>query len=340
MRAVRFRRPPMSKTPKPSSQSGRIAQPHDALFRRVFSAPAQAAALLRESLPAAVRDRFDWDTLRRLPGTFVDERLRRTESDLLFEVDQPGAESPARLYVLIEHQSSPDPFIALRLLRYCAGVLEAAAREVPERKRLPPVLPVVFHQGRRPWPYPTSLDGLLGESSRDLPWGPRLDFLLLDQGTGGASTVVGSPLGRLAQYLMLAVSGPDAERAVALERAVELMRDLWSAERRGDLETFYSYVFHGREDPAMIETVEALLEELEARSPDSELKSLGQLIWEKAQRRGRSEGERLATVATVEGLLRAGVDWSVIESAIGLDRRGFEALREQVGSYPQPSAPT
>ncbi|MDE2691788.1 MAG: Rpn family recombination-promoting nuclease/putative transposase [Acidobacteriota bacterium] len=326
----------MSEKPKPPRQSSQIAQPHDALFRRVFSEPAQAAALLRETLPVAVRDRFAWNTLRRLPDTFVDERLRRTESDLLFEVDQPGGEPPVRLYVLIEHQSSPDPFMALRLLRYCTSVLEAAVREVPERKRLPAVLPVVFHQGRRPWPYPTSLDGLLGESARDLPWGPRLDFLLLDQGAGGLSTVVGSPLGRLAQYLMLAVSGPESERAAALERAVELMRNLLSAERPHDLEVFHSYVFHGREDPAMMKEVEAMLEEIEARGPDSELKSLGQLIWERGQRTGRSEGVRLgehrATVATVEGLLRAGVDWRVIESATGLDRGGFNALKEQLGS--------
>lgn len=314
----------------------RIAQPHDALFRRVFSEPAQAAALLSASLPAAVRDRFDWNTLTRLPDTFVDERLRRTESDLLFEVDQPGGEAPARVYMLIEHQSSPDRFMPLRLLRYCAAILEAAAREAPERKRLPSVLPVVFHQGPRPWPYPTSLDGLLEESARNLPWGPRLDYLLLDQGAGGLSTVVGSPLGRLVQYLMLALSGPESERASALERAVGLMRDLWSSERPHDLEAFYSYVFHGREDPAMMKEVEAMLEEIEARGPDAELKSLGQLIWERGQRRGRSEGVQLgarrATVATVEGFLRAGVDWQVIESATGLDRGGFDALKEQLGS--------
>ena len=330
----------MPETPKPPRQPAQVAQPHDALFRRVFSEPAQAAALLRELLPRPMRDRFAWDTLRRLPGSFVDERLRRTESDLLFEVRQAHGKPPARLYVLIEHQSTPDRFMALRLLRYCASVLEAAVREAPERRRLPPILPIVVHQGRRPWPYATSLEGLLEESARELPWGPRLDYLLLDQGAGGTSTVVGSPLGRLAQYLMLAVSGPEAERAAALERAVELMRDLWSAERPNDLQVFYSYVFGGREEPAMMETVEAMLKEIEARGPDSELKSLGQYIWENGQRKGRSEGraegvelgERRATVATVEGLLRAGVDWAVIRSATGLDRRDFEALKEQVGS--------
>jgi len=107
-----------------------------------------------------------------------------------------------------------------------------------------------------------------------------------------------------------------------------------------------------------VETVDArgepedFVKEIEARGPDSELKSLGQLIWERGQRTGRSEGrsegraegrsegvqlgERRATVATVEGLLRVGVDWQVIESATGLDRGGFDALKEQLGSDPAP----
>ena len=55
----------MSESPKQPGRSRQIARPHDALFRRVFSEPAQAAALLSETLPAAVRDRFDWNTLRR-----------------------------------------------------------------------------------------------------------------------------------------------------------------------------------------------------------------------------------------------------------------------------------
>ena len=113
------------------------------------------------------------------------------------------------------------------------------------------------------------------------------------------------------------------------------MRDLWSIERSRDLEAFYHYVFRGREDPAMVKTVDEMLKEIEARGPD-EPKSVAQYVWENGQRRGRSEGvrlgERRATVATVEGFLRAGVDWRVIESATGLDRGDFDALKEQLGS--------
>ena len=85
----------------------------------------------------------------------------------------------------------------------------------------------------------------------------------------------------------------------------------------------------------MVKTVDEMLKEIEARGPD-EPKSVAQYVWENGQRRGRSEGERRATAAAVEGLLRAGVDWQVIESATGLDRGGFDALKEQLGSDPAP----
>lgn len=45
--------------------------------------------------------------------------------------------------------------------------------------------------------------------------------------------------------------------------------------------------------------------------------------------KGRAEGETRKQIEMVEGLLRAGVTWKVIEAAAGLDAAGFEALKAQ-----------
>ena len=42
------------------------------------------------------------------------------------------------------------------------------------------------------------------------------------------------------------------------------------------------------------------------------------------------EGEQRAKVEIVEGLLRAGVTWAVIEAATGLTEDGFQALKTQL----------
>ena len=46
--------------------------------------------------------------------------------------------------------------------------------------------------------------------------------------------------------------------------------------------------------------------------------------------RGETKGEQRTKVQIVEGLLRAGVTWEVIETATGLTEAGFETLKAQL----------
>jgi len=52
-----------------------IHQPHDGLFRAVFSDAGEAASLLQAALPDPVRDSFDWTIPTLAGGAFVDEDL-------------------------------------------------------------------------------------------------------------------------------------------------------------------------------------------------------------------------------------------------------------------------
>ncbi|HZH75484.1 MAG TPA: Rpn family recombination-promoting nuclease/putative transposase [Archangium sp.] len=85
--------------------------PHDLLARYTFAHPERAAAELRAVLPPHVVSAVDWTSLRREPGSVVDPELRETESDLLFSARLHEGGS-LLLYVLLEHQSSVDRWIA------------------------------------------------------------------------------------------------------------------------------------------------------------------------------------------------------------------------------------
>ncbi len=123
--------------------------PHDALFRFTFGQPEHAAALLREVLPATLVRGIDWSTLRLQSGTQIDPKLRRQQSDLLF-LARAGARQ-VWLYLLIEHKSRNEPWAVLQLLGYVIGIWQRARRQRPRPRRLPLVVPVVLHCGRRPW---------------------------------------------------------------------------------------------------------------------------------------------------------------------------------------------
>src|SRR6185312_11735916 len=100
-----------------------MSGPHDLFARYTFGHPERAEAELRAVLPPHVVSEVDWASLRREPGSVVDPELRETESDLLFTARLRGGR-PLLLYVLLEHQSSVDRWMALRMLRYVVRQVE------------------------------------------------------------------------------------------------------------------------------------------------------------------------------------------------------------------------
>ena len=120
--------------------------PHDLFARYTFGHPERAAAELRAVLPAQLVSEVDWASLRQESGSVVDPELRESESDLLFTARLRTGRS-LLLYVLLEHQSRVDRWMALRMLRYVVRLMERWRTEHPESTRLPIILPLVMYHG-------------------------------------------------------------------------------------------------------------------------------------------------------------------------------------------------
>ncbi len=115
-------------------------QPHDKLAKFVFSEAPQAAALLQAFLPPDISTCVDFSTLELVPGSFVDEALTERFTDLLFTV-RAGKKRPL-LYVLFEHQSTPDRIMPLRLLRSEVRIWDRWTEENPGARWIPPIVPL------------------------------------------------------------------------------------------------------------------------------------------------------------------------------------------------------
>lgn len=129
--------------------------PHDAVFKRFLRHPETANDFLTLHLPEAIRQRCDFSTLRLEPASFIDEDLRAWYSDVLWSVQTPCG--LGYVYVVIEHQSSPDNHMAFRLMRYAIAAMQ---RHLDAgHKTLPLVVPMLFYHGATS-PYPFSLNWL------------------------------------------------------------------------------------------------------------------------------------------------------------------------------------
>ncbi|QXW38403.1 Rpn family recombination-promoting nuclease/putative transposase [Klebsiella grimontii] len=100
--------------------------PHDAIFRQMLTQKEVARDFLQLYLPAPFLSICDLNTLQLASGSFIEEDLRSSDSDILYSLQtRHGA---GYIYALIEHQSSPDKLMAFRLMRY---MLQAGSTEKP-----------------------------------------------------------------------------------------------------------------------------------------------------------------------------------------------------------------
>ncbi len=144
------------------------ALPHDSLVKAVFSNPEHAAGELRRLLPPALAARVDWSSLRLCSGSFVDDMLRGRHTDLLFSATCAGSGS-VLFYLLFEHQSTDDPLMAFRLLRYMVRIWDEHLRDHPHAAKLPAILPLVLHHSPEGWTSPTELHALFDLDGDTLP---------------------------------------------------------------------------------------------------------------------------------------------------------------------------
>lgn len=161
-----------------SQRNGRAREPaynqamssdHDSAFRALFAHPAIVRDLLEGFLPSGWVSSLQLDTLERVNGSYVGDAGEQRHSDMVWRVRMQG--EWLYLYVLLEFQSRPDPWMALRMQVYLGLLYQDLVKrqETPTPRTLPPVLPLVLYTGARPWRSKEELRELI------LPPPPGLD---------------------------------------------------------------------------------------------------------------------------------------------------------------------
>ena len=290
----------------PPSLTGRLpeiplSKPHDTLFRRAFGRTTNARDLLRTALPASIARAIDWRSLRRVDGTFVDKRLRRSHTDLLFTAR--AGNRRVLLYVLVEHKSIADRITVLQVLGYLHAIWTRYHREHPRARLLPPILPFVLHHGKRRSQSPTSLRALLdlrGVPPALVALQPDFRFVLddlADQTEAKLQQRVGSTFAQLALLSMQHLRGADPATAEAVLRGWAGLTERLAAARNGqdDLLTLFSYILQIGCLPES--RVNSVLDEITPRSCNTMLTTAQQM----ARRINRENGPKWLARGRTQG---------------------------------------
>ena len=124
----------------------KVAQPHDTLFKAAFSNKGTMRDLLTSRLPKAMLDAIDLATLNIQKTDFITSNLKKRLCDMLYSVRLRGS-NDAYVYILVEAQSSPDPNMHIRLLKYDIAIKAHHMKQ--GHKKLPEVLKIVLYTGKR-----------------------------------------------------------------------------------------------------------------------------------------------------------------------------------------------
>ena len=299
--------------------------PHDMMVRAVLSDLAEATSFLQTHLPQEVSQALSWSTLKLLEGSFVDEHLRESEADVLYEVQHVSGEASVWVYILLEHQSTPDRWIRFRLLKYCCRIWDLSFREYPDQRELPAIVPLVFYQGERRWSYSSEFADLFAESVRDWPGVPRFSHGLIDQSGLQPDEVQGELKTQLMQLVMLAAYHP----ALAwMEQVARLLGSLSSLAPSGGINYVRIFVLYilATQEP---ETAQSFRDVLRQHAPE-----VGEDLMTYAQELLK-EGEIRAEVRIIENLLREGMEWPAIERITGVNETHFQALKQRLEAMNQ-----
>ncbi len=190
---------------------------HDALYHRFFSDPAIVAQLLREFVAGSWLDGLDLEGMERLATKFHADTGERREGDLVWRIPRRGG-GEAYVMLLLEFQSTPDRWMALRMLVYAGLLWQQLVREqrVLADGRLPPILPVVLYNGDPRWCVPLELRDLIGlpDESPMWQWQPQLRYHAIDEGAFSPGSLEGRD--GLPALLFRLENSPDAGQLIGL----------------------------------------------------------------------------------------------------------------------------
>lgn len=148
-------------TGKGKKPKKRIQIESDGLFKSIMEDKIAAREFLEEYLPANLQSILDLNKITVEKESYIENDLKKKFSDIVYSVDMKRDKidnhqesAKAFIYVLLEHQSKPDYWMALRLWKY---VLLLCERHKQKHDKLPLVVPIVFYNGKEKYTAPQCL---------------------------------------------------------------------------------------------------------------------------------------------------------------------------------------
>ncbi len=338
----------------------KYTNPHDRFFKESFSRIDIAGSFIREYLPEQITGQLDLKTLSIKKDTFIDKELSEHLSDTLYSIKIKDNRD-CFIYMLFEHKSFIDPFTGFQLLRNMVKIWELYLKQNKRVKKLPVIVPVIFYQGRKPWPYKDSITHLFEHGKNTAAYIPEFISEVFDLSRIKDEEIRGETALK-AQLLLQKYAGTESLPEI-LEQILNMVFSSDQDRNRTDyLEALLNYV-DLTTDVGKLNTIAGIVDKYRdvggeimttiAEKWMSEGEKTGRkkgLIEGKAEgrlegkregrlegkregrlegkREGRLEGKREGKIEIARNMLQRGMNIEDIVQITGLEKRSIQGLKE------------
>jgi recombination-promoting nuclease RpnB len=161
------------------NNKNQISNAHDQFFRTAMADKRVAHDFLKAWLPGELCQRIDFKKLEMQPRSHINDVRQESAVDVLFKTEVEGHE--AYIYLLLEHQSTPDQLMPFRMLKYMCNIIDHHLK-THGGKKIPLIYPLVIYHGKRKYPFSTDLNDLVDAPSSLIDRYFLKPFQLIDLG--------------------------------------------------------------------------------------------------------------------------------------------------------------
>lgn len=277
--------------------------------------------MLKEYLPAKIRNKLDFRTLKISNDTFLDKRLKDYFSDLLYEIKLKSSSKAAFVYILFEHKSREEWFICLQLLKYLVRIWEQFLKQNKETRYLPVIIPLVIYHGKPRWELSRRFISLFEETADLEEYIPDFSFNLYDISHMPDEDIHGTPLLKIFLTTFKYIYSPELRNK--LWDIFKLFLELKDKTKVSEyLEVLLKYLFNSPGEFNKEELHEQVTSILEEGG------HIMQTIAQQLREEGIKIGEKEKAKKTARRMLDKGFDLNTVVEITGLEPSEIEKLGE------------
>lgn len=304
---------------------------HDRGYKYLFSHPDIVQELLESFVDMEWVSEVDFSQAELLSTSFVSEEFRYRESDVIYRL--PLKERDLYIYLLIELQSTVDPLMAKRMLRYILDLYDLLDRR-GKFSRYPFVFPLLLYNGERKWTAATNFADLVDvpEALPELKkYVPQFCYFSIIENSYSASVL--EQIGNMVSSVFM-LENSDEEHLI--EVLLEAGRKI-SAQYDSRIDAFLTWLNHYLEKHATREMLEKGLAYIksEHREVPVMLEKTLDRLFEKARRdglqsgylEGRQQGTRDGMQEGLQKGIKKGIQKGIQK---GMHRKAIETARVMI----------